>query len=191
MEPLLRSYVDFVRDACARPLSDPARIRRIRQAAARLVRSGFRLSPEDREVPAGAAYGRNLLYRDPDHGFVVIAMVWPPGVRGEPHDHGTWGVVAVLEGAVRIENFSREDDGSDPRRADLLEVCSLDGAPGDTGYVLPPHEDIHAVSNALADRTSISIHTYGRDIRDCNLFDRETGEVKPVTLEYHRQPVGG
>ncbi len=186
MNPALANYVEAVRGICSEPISDSAKVRRIRKAAGDLVAAPLELTEELLEVPTGEGYGRNLIHRDPDHGFVVIAMVWPPSTGGQPHDHGTWGVVAVAEGTVRIENYYRDDDGSDPAHASLVAACTIDGTPGDTGYVLPPHEDVHAISNPSADRMAISIHTYGCDIRDCRMFDRQ-GNVTPVHLSYHNE----
>lgn len=186
MNPALANYVETVRGICSERISDSAKVRRIREAAGELVAKPLQLTDDLLHVPKGEGYGRNLIYRDPEHDFVVIAMVWPPKTGGQPHDHGTWGVVAVAEGTVRIENFHRDDDGSDPSRAALVPACTVEGTPGATGYVLPPHEDVHAISNPSQDRMAISIHTYGRDIRDCYMFDRE-GNATPVHLSYHNE----
>lgn len=182
MEATLARYVDAVRDICSSGYSLPAKVERI-QSAARRYCSQLPLTDEQKHMPDGG-YGRNLLYRDPDHGFVVISMVWPPGAGGTPHDHQTWGVVAVAEGTVRIENFQREDDGSSATVANLKRTSCLDATPGQVGHVLPPYEDIHAISNPSQAR-AISIHTYGRDIRRCRLFDRDSGAVEFVDLGYH------
>ncbi len=187
MHPTISRYVERVRSICEEPLSDAGRLRRIRAAAADLVKEPLPLDEDLRRIPEGEGYGRNLIYRDPDHGFVVIAMVWPPNTGGDPHDHQTWGVVAVAEGTVRIENFVRLDDGHAPEHADLEEACTIEGTPGAVGYVLPPHEDIHAISNPSPDAMAISIHTYGRDIVDCNLFRRDSGAVEPIHLGYHNE----
>ena len=147
-----------------------------------------KLGPEHRTVPKSTdaswpPYGRNLFHRDPT-GFVVIAMVWPPGVGGGPHDHGTWGVVGVLEGNVRVTDFERQDDGSDPDRADLLELDSGIAGPGAVADVLPPHRDFHAVGNASEDEWALTLHTYGRDICRCRSVDLETGLVRVVETHY-------
>jgi hypothetical protein len=92
-------YIERVRAVTMQPLSDAAKLRRVRELAKELVSQPVRIATEDRRFPAGG-YGRNLLYKDPDSGFVVIAMVWPAGQGGPPHDHGCWGVVAVAEGEV-------------------------------------------------------------------------------------------
>lgn len=185
MDAALSRYISSVRDICGQHLSLPTRVDRIREAAGRLVSDGIRLSEQERYFPP-TGYGRNLLWRDPDHGFVVIAMVWPANTIGSPHDHMTWGVVAVAEGELDIVNYRRDDDGSVSGKAVLHERERFTGKTGGIGYVLPPHEDIHEISNR-GTRQAISIHTYGRDIRRCHAFDLKTGDVKFVDLAYHNE----
>jgi predicted metal-dependent enzyme (double-stranded beta helix superfamily) len=184
MEPAISEYVAAVRSICSGNYTLPAKVRRIEEAAARTIARPLDLTPEMRFVPEGG-YGRNLMYRDPDHGFVIIAMVWPAFTMGCPHDHMTWGVVAVSEGSIRVQNFQREDAGGDDAAASLVETSRLEGRPGDVGRVLPPHDDIHAISNPSAE-PALSIHTYGRDIKRCRLFDPATGRVEWIDLSYHR-----
>ena len=64
----------------------------------------------------------------------MIAMVWPPGAGGDPHDHCTWGVVAVSEGPVLVENnlFLHPFEGSNGAQIKLLSERLQGGAPADT-----------------------------------------------------------
>jgi predicted metal-dependent enzyme (double-stranded beta helix superfamily) len=178
MDPRLTTYIDRVRTACAEPLAPRTRLKRICDAARELASEPVDLSPEHRFAPAGA-YGRNLLHRDAEHGFVVVAMVWPPGAGGLPHDHETWGVSAVTEGTVRVIDFEREDDGSRADHAILTPRCTIDAGPGSVASVLPPHDDYHQVSNPSQSELAISIHTYGKDIESCHVFDpvRQSCEI--------------
>ena len=43
-------------------------------------------------------YARNLIYAAPDKSLSIYAIVWLPGQWTPIHDHGSWGVVGVLEG---------------------------------------------------------------------------------------------
>ena len=49
-----------------------------------------------RSGPGG--YTRNLIYDAPDASLSLYALVWLPGQWTPVHDHGSWGVVGVLEG---------------------------------------------------------------------------------------------
>ncbi len=176
--------IERVRVLAASGLSESARLRHVAEAARDLVATPVVLRPEDRQVPP-VGYGRNLLHRDAEHQFVVIAMVWPPETGGLPHDHGTWGVVAVSEGSVQVTNFEREDDGSDPARARLRAVETLRASQGAIATVLPPHADFHSVRNTDTDRTAVTIHIYGREPRLFHRVDLATGLLTEVELTYH------
>jgi len=104
-------------------------------------------------------YQQYLLFADPQQRFSVVSFVWGPGQRTPVHDHTVWGLVGVLRGAEVAEPF----------RLDPLDGLVPSGPPatlhaGDVEAVSPRIGDIHRVSNALADRPSISIHVYGGNI---------------------------
>lgn len=186
LDPRLARYIERVRAITIERLSPVGKLRRVEEAARELVAGPLRIGAEHRCVPQ-RGYGRNLIYRDARSGFVVIAMVWPPNSGGRPHDHGTWGVVAVAEGEVEITNFERDDDGSDPVFAVLRPLGSVRAAPGAIATVLPPHEDFHAVRNALPDRTAVTLHTYGREPRTYHGVDLATGAVAIGELVYDNE----
>jgi len=181
MDPRITNYIEHVRSICATRLSPNSTVKLVREAAADLVVEPPALDEEHLIAPLDG-YGRNLLHRDPDSGFTVVAMIWPPGSGGEPHDHGTWGIAAVSEGMIRITSFDREDSGSVPGHARLTERSWIDAGPGAVACVLPPHDEYHQVRN-LTDERAISIHTYGADIRYCNAYDveQQTTEVQYPT----------
>lgn len=55
------------------------------------------------------------LYRDPDHGFVLLAHSEQDGLYRAPHDHGrSWVIYAVRHGAIEMGGYARitGDDGS-------------------------------------------------------------------------------
>lgn len=58
--------------------------------------------------------------------------------------------------------------------------------PGQVDRVSPTIGDIHEVSNAYSDRTSISIHVYGANIGAVkrHVFDPATGQEKPFVSGY-------
>jgi len=182
LSPRLAQYVAAVRRWCAAgdtPV-DADRLAALSAHAAALVAEPLELRPDQRVLPA-AGYGRNLLYEDPDYGFVVLAMVWPGGISGSPHDHGTWGVVAVAEGQVEVEDYAVVDAGE---RWELASRGTIVGGIGATATVLPPDHDVHRVGNAAPDRVAVSIHTYGRSLGPCRVID-PSGEVRWVEPVVH------
>lgn len=51
------------------------------------------------------------LYRDPDHGFVLLAHSERAGLYRPPHDHGRgWVIYALQQGEIEIATYARIDD---------------------------------------------------------------------------------
>lgn len=54
---------------------------------------------------------RQELYRDPDHGFVLLAHTEQQGRYRPPHDHGrSWVLYGVQSGAVEMGSYGRSTD---------------------------------------------------------------------------------
>src|SRR5512134_1394200 len=56
------------------------------------------LKPEMFKADAEQGFGVHLLHEEPDHSLAVFAVSWLPGRGTPPHDHGTWAVVASVDG---------------------------------------------------------------------------------------------
>ena len=183
----LRRYLTDVRALAGEPLSLVGTLRRVERALTALLTRPLELPAACRRLPApdeGGAYGRHLLHRDPEGRFVIVAMVWPPGFQGAVHDHGTWGVVGVVEGRVRVLDFERDDDGREPGGVILRKTGDAVVGPGAVATVLPPHRDFHSVGNASDEGLAVTLHTYGRDITACQVVDPATGRLETVRPEY-------
>jgi predicted metal-dependent enzyme (double-stranded beta helix superfamily) len=88
--------------------------------------------------------GQNLLlHEDEQHGFVINAVVRPPGYKGGIHDHAhAFVLYAVIDGTEKLERYDRIDDGSKPGYA---EVKLSHVTTGSNGVVdLVPPFSIHA-----------------------------------------------
>ncbi len=103
--------------------------------------------------PSG--YQTHLVHAEPDGSFSVAVMVWLPGQRTPIHDHLTWCVTAVLQGAEYEEIFAVRDG--------YLRVVARNRNPvGAVGGFAPPG-DIHQVRNSGTE-VAVSMHVYGTDI---------------------------
>jgi 3-mercaptopropionate dioxygenase len=101
-------------------------------------------------------YRCHLLHAEPDGSFSVVAMVWRPGQATPIHDHVTWCVTGVIQGAEHEERYLVRSDGW------LEQDGTGDSGTGDVSGLAPPG-DIHRVRN-LGSQTAISLHVYGTDI---------------------------
>jgi len=93
------------------------------------------LSALHREAPASKE-----LYRDPKHGFVLLAHSEYAGLYRPPHDHGRgWVIYAIQQGKIEMGTYARveDPDGS----AKLVKRNSTVVRPGQVQVYLPG--DIH------------------------------------------------
>jgi predicted metal-dependent enzyme (double-stranded beta helix superfamily) len=101
-------------------------------------------------------YRCHLLHAEPDGSFSVVALVWRPGQATPIHDHVTWCVFGVIQGAEHEERYTLRGDGW------LEQTGTAVNATGDVTGLAPPG-DIHRVRNDGA-QTAISLHIYGTDV---------------------------
>jgi 3-mercaptopropionate dioxygenase len=114
------------------------------------------LTPEERAGdPAG--YVSHVLHTEPDGSFSVCALVWRPGQITPIHDHVTWCVFGVIQGAEYEELYALRGNGRW-----LAEAGRNANAEGEVSGFAPPG-DIHRVRNH-GDGVAISLHVYGADI---------------------------
>jgi predicted metal-dependent enzyme (double-stranded beta helix superfamily) len=138
--------------------------------------------PEEFARAAADSYRQYLLYCDPRERFSVVSFVWGPGQKTPVHDHTVWGLIGVLRGEELCEEYADPVAGRPMRPRGSHRV-----QPGGIDRVSPTVGDVHVVSNALADRASVSIHVYGANIGAVSrhVFDPETGAPKPFVSGYH------
>jgi predicted metal-dependent enzyme (double-stranded beta helix superfamily) len=103
-------------------------------------------------------FGVHVLHEEADHSLAVFAVAWLPGRSAPVHDHGTWAIVAGVEGAERNRHWRRRDDGTRPGYADVCEIGDDVIGPGQVLPMLPPA--IHSVTNETQ-ATTLSLHIYG------------------------------
>ncbi|WP_437882058.1 cysteine dioxygenase [Pseudomonas sp. LRF_L74] len=115
--------------------------------------------PEAFAQPDPARYQQFLLHADSQQRFSIVSFVWGPGQETPVHDHRVWGLIGMLRGAEASQSFERHADGSLHPEGQAIRLL-----PGHVEAVSPTVGDIHRVSNAHQDRTSISIHVYGANI---------------------------
>lgn len=184
----LHDYVGDIEAILDRRPALPLTIREVSAVTRKLVSNAAWLDPAYR-IASKDHYARHLLHRDRLNRFVVLSLVWLPGQCTPVHDHSCWGVMGVLENVLEEVHYVRLDDGSRPDYAELRESAGMDVSAGSTGYVLPPYEEIHRIGNTT-DRPSISIHVYGRDLHEVNVFDTVTNKVSPMRIKYYGQDCG-
>lgn len=145
----------------------------VRDTLVEMIAAGRLQLPEESRRPAEGSYARRLVYQSPEHGYVVIAMVWGPQQGTALHDHdGVWCVEGVVEGEIEVVQYDRiEMDGE---RYRFAPQGSVRAGQGSAGSLIPPFE-YHTIKNALDDgRSSVTLHIYGRELRKAHIFAPES-----------------
>jgi predicted metal-dependent enzyme (double-stranded beta helix superfamily) len=106
-------------------------------------------------------FGVHLLHEEADHRLAVFAIAWLPGRGAPPHNHGTWAVVAGVDGPETNTFWKRLDDGSQPGYAEIAWNGEKVFGPGEVVAFLP-HE-IHSVTNETQ-AVTVSLHVYGKHL---------------------------
>lgn len=173
----LQQYVSDLQKITGETSDEEQIISRVAPLAERLVADKSWLQQKYYETDEDQGFGVHLLHEEPDHTLAVLLVNWLPGRGTPPHDHGTWAVVAGVEGTERNIRYKRLDDGSRPEYAELKVKHDFNADEGDVVSIKTG--GIHAVVNET-DSMTLSLHTYGKHVNYTNRsqFNLETKERK-------------
>ena len=177
----LTQFVNDLRAISASTQDPRVIVVRVRPLARNLAAAKTWLTPRHYECDANQGFGAHLLHEEPDHTLAIFAGAWLPGRGAPPHNHGTWAVVAGVEGAETNTFWTRVDDGSRPGQAEIRRQGDRVLRPGDVVTFQP--DSIHSVVNETAHIT-VSLHVYGKHVNYTtrSQFDPEQGTEKAFFL---------
>lgn len=97
-----------------------------------------------------------MLYNEPDFSITIQTVVWSPGSVSPIHNHGTWGVVAMLSGQEKNRFWQRSPtlDHRDKIKPVGEQVLNS----GDILCLMP--DAIHQVE-VIGNEPTISFNLYG------------------------------
>ncbi len=178
----LQQYVEDLRRIAAETSDEGEIFERLGPLARRLALDKGWLEARHYGTDEAMGVGAHLLHEEPDHSLTVFVAAWALRRGVVPHDHGTWAVVAGVEGTERNVRYKRLDDRSKPGHAELAVKDEATADPGD--LVCIRTGGIHSVHND-GDEVTLSLHTYGRHINHTtrSQFDLEIGTEKEFKLE--------
>ena len=176
--PVILDLVERMRRAAAETDDPTQMVSRLKEPARQAALNSGWIEPRFREIDPEQGFAVDLLHEESDHSLALYCIAWMPG-RGVPaHNHGTWAVVAGIEGHETNILYRRTDDGTRPGFCDLEEAeCKVVG-PGDVVAMLP--SDIHSVRNDGSE-VALSLHIYGKHLNHTgrSQFDPETHTEAP------------
>lgn len=112
------------------------------------------------------------LYDDTDYPLTIQLVSWSPGMLSSIHNHGAWGLVAILDGEERNRFWQPQAEGSP-----MVKTQETILQPGELITFMP--NAIHQVE-ALGDEPVLSFNLYGEtDYKARFKYDAETSEASP------------
>jgi len=144
---------------------------------------GFLKPSHHRSDPAH--YARNAIYLAPDRSLSLYALVWLPGQWTPVHDHGTWGVVGVVEGMLEeraymsIDGEIHSDHAIRLKRGGLVLL-----PPGAVSTFVPNPDHIHKTGVPPERSRVVSLHLYGRMMNSFHEYDVDRGTRRLIDLPH-------
>ncbi len=105
----LDEFVEDLRTVAAEEEDANMILLRVSPLAERLALSKEWLLPEHYECDKEQGFTAHLLHEEADHALAVFAISWLPGRGAPPHNHGTWAVVAGVDGDEKNIFYKRLD----------------------------------------------------------------------------------
>jgi predicted metal-dependent enzyme (double-stranded beta helix superfamily) len=119
-----------------------------------------------------AHYARNLIYALPDKSLSLYSLVWLPGQWTPIHDHGSWGVVGVLEGMLEERAYVRmSPDREADHDIELVRGGVVLLGKGAVTTFVPNPDHIHVTGVPAERPRAVSLHLYGRMMTSFNIYD--------------------
>jgi len=179
----LHEYISDLRRITAETTDESDIFDKLGPCARRLVAEKSWLKPEYYETDPEQKFGVHVLHEESDHSLAVFIVSWDPHNGVGPHDHGTWAIIAGVEGDEQNTSYTRLDDRSRDGYAEIEVKLKTKAGPGD--LVCMKNGGIHSVWND-SDRVTLSLHTYGMHVNytERSIYDLETNsaEAFKVTL---------
>jgi predicted metal-dependent enzyme (double-stranded beta helix superfamily) len=128
-------------------------------------------------------YARHRVYAAADGSLSLYALVWSPGQWTPVHDHGSWGVVGVLEGVLEERSYVRlspdggADDGIHLARGGVVLL-----ARGAVTSFVPNPDHIHVTGVPPERPRAVSLHLYGRAMDGFNAYDVAAGTRRHIVV---------
>lgn len=131
-------------------------------------------------------YSRNLVHAAPDGSLSLYVIVWQPGQWTPVHDHGSWGVVGVLDGVLEERSYVRlsPDRGADEGIELVRGGVILLGRRAVTSFV-PNPDHIHVTGVPAERGPAVSLHLYGRTMNSFNTYDVAAGTRQRVHVAHN------
>ncbi len=131
-------------------------------------------------------YARNAILVSPDESLSLYALVWLPGQWTPVHDHGSWGVVGIVQGMLQERSYIRLDaDRSPDEGIELVRGGVMLLTPGTVSSFVPNPDQIHVTGVANDGAMTVSLHLYGRNMNNFCVYDLAARSRKRINVPHN------
>jgi len=152
----LYRFLTDIEDIIDRTTAEQELLQEIRPLVRRLLTSSDWLQGEYLEPDPKLGWSVLTLYDEIDFPLTIQTVAWLPGQVSPIHNHGTWGIVALISGAEK--NILWQRSGDREYRDRIARVGQKILEPGD--IISFTADAIHSVE-AISPEPSISFNIYG------------------------------
>ncbi|NJL81120.1 MAG: cupin [Richelia sp. RM2_1_2] len=132
------------------------RIQKIMPLVRKLLSSSYWLQMEFTQPPIDPGWSVQFLYDEYEFPLTIQMVAWLPARVSPIHNHGTWGIVAVVNGEEKNQFWQRVPTLEYPNRIECVDEKIL--VPGDIIGFTP--DAIHCVE-PLGNQPVVTFNLYG------------------------------
>ncbi|MBW4562360.1 MAG: cupin [Mojavia pulchra JT2-VF2] len=152
----LYRFLTEVEDVLNNVDDESSRLPELRMLVRRLIVNSYWVNSQYLEPSPKAGESVLLLYDELGFPLTVQTVTFAPGTFSTIHNHGTWGIVAVLKGQEK-NTFWRRNPSPDAQNK-IEKTGEVNLSPGDIISFTP--DAIHCVQ-AVGDEPTVTFNIYG------------------------------
>lgn len=160
----LTEVEDVLRDLEGDIIGECHRLPEIRRLVRKLITNSYWIKTQSLEPDPNTGISVVVLYDEIGYPLTVQVVTFAPGTRSTVHNHGTWGIVAVLQGEEKNTFWRRVSHPEFPQKLEVSHEMLLH--PGDIISFTP--DAIHCVE-AMGETPTVTFNLYGETDRDRRL----------------------
>lgn len=152
----LYRFLTDLEDVLHNVSDDGDRLKAIMPLVRHLLTSSYWLQMEYDQPSPKTGWSVKTLYREPEYPLTVQMVAWKPGTASPIHNHGTWGIVALIDGIEKNRFWKRSPTAKFPGKLELVGEQTL--LPGEIiGFTSGA---VHNVES-IGDEPTVSFNIYG------------------------------
>jgi predicted metal-dependent enzyme (double-stranded beta helix superfamily) len=152
----LYRFLTEVEDILKNVEDESTRLPEIRMLVRRLIINSYWVQSQSLQPDLKTGISVLLLYDELGFPLTVQTVTFAPGTTSNIHNHGTWGVVAILKGQEKNTFWRRSSNSDFPNKIEKVGEINL--SPGDLISFTP--ETIHQVQ-AIGKEPTVTFNIYG------------------------------